>query len=150
MLKEYVDYVVGAVPKLIVDTTKVLREGNLVGANLRVDFLWHHYTFGLSIVSNDEKYAIFPGTLCGEPSPAYDCDECEFILHKSCAELPDKGQYRRDDCPPFLKAMALVCSFQEKHACDAKMLKRILWGLLWLPPPNPAIWNANCYSSAWY
>lgn len=39
MLKEYVDYVVGAVPKLIVDTTKVLREGNLVGANLRVDFL---------------------------------------------------------------------------------------------------------------
>ncbi|GFY96244.1 hypothetical protein Acr_11g0005500 [Actinidia rufa] len=149
MLGKYEDYDVGAVPKLILDTTKVFKEGVLVSAILAIAFYrnphvveldqWedlvtslrmskrskeergryrHSHTLGLSNEGKDTK-----GTcnICSElvSGQAYDCDECEFILHKFCAELSDKVQRLPDECPPFLRAIPPVYTFPEKHVCDA-------------------------------
>ncbi|GFY96238.1 hypothetical protein Acr_11g0005440 [Actinidia rufa] len=149
MLEKYEDYDVGAVPKLILDTTKVFREGVLVSATLRIAFYrnphvveldqWddlvmsrmkskrskeergqheHYHTLGLS---NEEKDSKGTCNICSEfvSGQAYDCDECEFTLHKFCAELSDKVQRLPVECPPFLRAIPPVYTFPEKHVCDA-------------------------------
>ncbi|XP_057466824.1 uncharacterized protein LOC130756343 [Actinidia eriantha] len=128
---------------------KGVREGVLVSATLRIAFYrnphvveldqWddlvmsrmkskrskeergqheHYHTLGLS---NEEKDSKGICNICSEfvSDQAYDCDECEFTLHKFCAELSDKVQRLPDECPPFLRAIPPVYTFPEKHVCDA-------------------------------
>ncbi|GFY96246.1 hypothetical protein Acr_11g0005520 [Actinidia rufa] len=78
----------------------------------------HLHTLGLS---KEGKHTEGTCNICSElvSGQAYDCDECEFILHKFCAELSDKVQRLPDECPPFLRAIPPVHTFPEKHVCDA-------------------------------
>ncbi|GFY96239.1 hypothetical protein Acr_11g0005450 [Actinidia rufa] len=149
MLGKYEDYDVGAVSKLILDTTKVFREAGLVSATLRIAFYrnphvleldqWENLTMSwmkskqsteergryrhshmahILGLSNERKDTKATCNLCSElvSGQAYECDACEFILHKFCAELSDKVQRLPDECPPFLRAIPPVYTFSEKHA----------------------------------
>ncbi|XVF51802.1 hypothetical protein PTKIN_Ptkin04bG0213500 [Pterospermum kingtungense] len=51
---------------------------------------------------------------CGEclPDPIYGCSDCEFYLHKSCAELPQEIQKNFHPCPLLLNILYFG------HRCD--------------------------------
>lgn len=74
------------------------------------------------VLAVEQKSSNSPSTClaCLEPNygPIYNCNGCNFSVHKLCAELPKKTELEPQDYPPFLKALPSEYSFPEKPGCS--------------------------------
>ncbi|KAI8002908.1 hypothetical protein LOK49_LG08G03400 [Camellia lanceoleosa] len=51
------------------------------------------------------------------PTTYYKCANCDVVLHKSCAETPNKEELKPFHCLPFRDPSSLEYSFPEKYSC---------------------------------
>ncbi|XVF51803.1 hypothetical protein PTKIN_Ptkin04bG0213600 [Pterospermum kingtungense] len=80
-------------------------------------FLHNHPLILTELVEEREVFDQFHCSGCDESisGPIYGCSDCDFYLHKSCAELPKEIQNFFHPCPLLLKSL----SYSYGHICDA-------------------------------
>ncbi|XP_050229682.1 uncharacterized protein LOC126678820 [Mercurialis annua] len=90
----------------------------IIPQRLRTQAHTHEFSF---IEEHNAGSIKFNCNYCNESisSPTYKCVECcEFILHKSCAELSDKLETLQMNCPNYLTKNPPEYNFPKTHKCN--------------------------------